>query len=246
MNKKKEPKTQKSKQGNTSKQSLQKFTDFENIKTLEQFKELKETDPKTFDKTYNWLCQKVTDEFNRDTPVANELDRYFNRLENCLEAYGVTEESKKVFKRQRWYINEHKIKVCIHKTLKDKGYLPDNTEISNETGLSRVTVTEHIKSGALSEFKQEEREKYKMLNTKALEMIYRIGIIKEDVRALKIFVDLTREDPAEASRITNNYIQINNTKIDNLLINQLPEEVRLQIETLVLSNLPETKQLPAE
>ena len=125
---------------------LQKFTDFEEIKTKEQFIELKSIDEVKFDEVFEWLTNKVNEASNREKPIAGEFDRYINRLEKAMELrkFAETPEENErfitMYKRDRWYINEAKIKHCIHKALKETCYLPNNTNIAIETGLSRVTI----------------------------------------------------------------------------------------------------------
>jgi hypothetical protein len=114
--------------------------------------------------------------------------------------------------------------------------LPTNTEISTATGLSRVTVIDHIKGNSLSMFKAEQREQYKVLRSNAINELYFLGFAYQNVKALKLFIEITQD---ENNTVVNNFIQINNTKIDTVLIDKLPAETRKQIETLILENLPE-------
>jgi hypothetical protein len=53
-----------------------------------------------------------------------------------------------------------------------------------------------------------------------------------------MFIELTKETGDIGRVVNNNYIQINNTIIDTVLIQRLPEETRLKIENLILENLP--------
>lgn len=219
--------------------SLQKFTDFEQIKTKEQFIELKNTDDTKFEDLFSWLVNKVNDESTKETPEAGQFDKYFNRLEKAMELknFGETpEENQKaisLFKRDRWYINEAKIKHCIHKAVTNNCYLPNNTTIAQETGLSRVTVDKHLKAYGLNNYKKEELDKYEALNSMALNKLYQIGVNNSNIKALTAFINFT--NPPKGI-VNNNYIQINNTKIDNVVIENLPENVRLQIEALILEN----------
>jgi hypothetical protein len=57
----------------------------------------------------------------------------------------------------------------------------------------------------------------------------------ENTKALKMFIDHTGEP--KKTVINNNHIQINNTRIDSLLIDQLPMETRNQIEALILKTV---------
>jgi hypothetical protein len=221
---------------------LQKFTDFEELKTKEQFLELKNTDNVKFDELFSWLLRKINEAKSRDKPVAGEFDKYFNRLEKAIEMYGVAEtpeENERIiatYKRDRWYVNEGKIKHCIHKELANNCYLPTNTQIANETGLSRVTIDKHLKAYGLNKFKTEELDKYEVLNSMALNRLYQLGMNQNNIKALTSFINYT--NPSKGT-INNNYIQINNTKIDNVIIENLPDDIRREIEDLIIKSLPD-------
>lgn len=223
-----------------SNKGLQKFTDFEKLKTVEEFTELLETDKVKFDELVNWLQVKVNEATNKKEPEDCEIDRYFNRIEKILPlAYpqkNIEEENTILqnLRRDRWYINDSIIKNYINKQLLEYSYLPNNTDISKATGLSRVTIDKHIKENGASIYKTDEIDKYKMLNNNAINRLYKIGMNENNLKALKMFIDYTG-DPKKTT-INNNYIQINNTRIDSLLIEQLPYDTRNQIEALILNN----------
>lgn len=227
-----------SKQGNTGKQSLQKFTEFEKLTTVEDFKGLQQTDPKQLEQLCNWLTGKLNVALKAEPPEQGEIDKYANRVERVLEVMGDSTFLLTQFKRDRWYINEGLIKTYIHNTLVNKRYLPTNTQISDATGLSRVTVNKHIKENNLSDYKADEREKYRILNSTALNQLYYLAFQNADVKALKMFIELTKDTAGSSGVVNNNYIQINNTRIDNVLVEKLPAETRIQIENLIRKNLP--------
>ena len=161
---------------------LQKFTDFELIKTKEDFVELKNTDDAKFEELFSWLINKVNEANKKEIPEAGELDRYFNRLEKAMELrkFGETpdenERAISLYRRDRWYINDAKIKHCIHKAVTNNCNFPNNTNIAEETGLSRVTIDKHLKEYGLNNYKKEELDKYEALNSMALNKLYQIGI----------------------------------------------------------------------
>lgn len=222
-----------------SKKGLQKFTDFEKLETAEEFTELLETNKEKFNDLVKWLQVKVNEAVKKDTPDYCEVDRYFNRIEKIFPiAYPQKNKKEEIvglknLKRQRWYVNDQLIKNFINKQLLDYSYLPTNTDISSATGLSRVTIDKHIKEGKTN-YTNDEVEKYKMMNSKVINRIYKLGMTENNLKALKLFIDYTGEP--KQTTINNNYIQINNTRIDSVLIEQLPIETRNQIEALILNN----------
>ena len=232
---------------NQKKKGLQKFTDFEKLETLEEFIELQKTDKKKFSELFVWLQNKINEAVIKETPEDGEVDRYFNRIEKVLYlAYPKeTPEAKAEvltnLRRDRWYTNDNIIKNYIHKRLYENSQLPTNTDISRATGLSRVTIDKHIKENGANVYKTEERDKYKMLNDKAIARLYQVGIKENNLKALKMFIDYTGEP--KNTVVNNHYVQINNTRIDSLLIDKLSIETRNQIETLIINN---TLKLPYE
>jgi ribosomal protein S8 len=209
---------------------LQKFTDFENLKTVEDFKALQEASPTEFEKSIEWLSSKLDEALKVNTGI----DRYFNRLENSVCLWD--NENLTSLKRDRWRVNESRIKNHIHKKLMENGYIPSINDISKETGLSRVTVSKHLTETNLSQFKNEQLETFKILNTNVLQRIYRIGMQTNDLKALRMFFQLTGGNIQLETVVNNNYIQVNNTKIDNAIINQLPIESREAIENIIIES----------
>ena len=232
---------------NQKNKGLQKFTDFDNLKTVEEFTELQKTDGKKFLELVTWLQKKLNEAIKSETPEAGDIDKYFNRIEKiCPIAYPqeTPEDSEAMLtnlRRDRWYINDNIIKNYIHKRLYENSHLPTNSDISRATGLSRVTIDKHIKENGANIYKTEERDKYKMLNDRAISRLYQVGVKENNLKALKMFIDLTGEP--KKTVVNNHYIQINNTRIDSLLIDQLPIETRNQIEALIINN---TLKLPYE
>jgi hypothetical protein len=220
-------------------ESLQRFTDFEKVKTVEEFIEIEKTGENKKKELLNWLLGKVNDAVKKEKPEEREIDKYFNRLELFMPFLDkdIAEEEKQYridhLKRERWYLNDELIKKCINDNILKYGILPTNSNIQTETGLSRVTINKHLKESGDSLYKTEELEKFKILNNLALGRIYKIGVNNNDAKALKLFIDLTGE--SKKTVINNNYIQINNTRIDSLLIDQLPVETKNQIEALILN-----------
>jgi hypothetical protein len=226
-----------SKQNN---KGLQRFTDFDSLRTVEEFTELSILDNDKFLELFVWLQDKLNEALKKEKPEDGEIDRYFTRLEKILPiAYPDRSPEDKAevmvnLKRDRWYVNDNLIKEYINSELTKNRGLPTNTQISTATGLSRVTIDKHLKENGASIQKAEELDKFKLLNSIAISRLYKIGMTENNTKALKMFIDYTGEP--KKTVINNNYIQINNTRIDSLLIDQLPDETRNQIEALILNN----------
>lgn len=224
----------------TAKKSLQKITDFSNLKTLEQFQELFDKDPKEHSKCLLWLQNELNNSIANKTPNdRTTIDKYFNRCERAISVNGYykfdrIEIEKEDFKNQRWTANEQLIAGELYKFTKENHRVPTVLEIANNTGLSRTTVHKHlIESNYTATNKLENKEVISKLRDKVLSVIYAIGMKNNDIKTLSKFVELTTE---KEPKNVKNYIQINNTKIDNHFIENLPPEAQRQIEEIILLN----------
>ncbi|MBF4519483.1 hypothetical protein IRZ71_24325 [Flavobacterium sp. ANB] len=214
---------------------LQKLTDFSTLNTLEQFQRIFDENPAEHKKLLTWLQEQLNDALSDEKPT-NTIDRYFDLAELALSVNGYNRTPQKVenFKNQRWTVNEQLIARQLHLFTKENQRTPTVLEISQATGLSRTTVHKHLlESDYTATHKQQSKEVLSKLREKAIGMIYSIGMQNNDVKALARYVELTTE--REPKNIKN-YIQINNNRIDNLVIENLPPEAQRQIEKIILLN----------
>ncbi len=224
----------------TAKKSLQKITDYSNLKTLEQFQELFDNDPKEHHKCLSWLRDELNNTLANKAPKdTTTIDKYFNLCERAISVIGYyspdrVESIKEDFKNQRWTANEQLITRELHRFTKENYRVPTVLEIANNTGLSRTTVHKHlIESNYTATNKLENKEVISKLRDKVLSVIYSIGMQYNDIKTLSKFVELTTE---KEPKNVKNYIQINNTKIDNHFLENLPPEAQRQIEEIILLN----------
>ena len=217
------------------KEGLQTITDFSNLNTLEQFQRIFDDDPAEHKKCLLWLQEQLNEALNSPKPTST-IDKYFDLSEMALSVNGYNRQIEKVegFKNQRWTANEQLIVRQLHIFTKEQQRAPTALEIAQATGLSRTTVHKHLlESDYTTTHKQQSKEVLSKLREKALGMIYSIGVQNNDVKALTRYVELTTE---KEPKNVKNYIQINNTKIDNLIIENLPAEAKRQIEKIILLN----------
>jgi hypothetical protein len=223
-----------------AKKSLQKITDYSVLKTLEQFQELFDKDPKEHKLCLKWLQSELNKAIKIEEPKDTiTIDKYFDLCEIAISVNGYfepdeIETSKEDFKNQRWNANEFIIVKTLHSFTKNYSRTPTVLEIAKLTGLSRTTVHKHfVESDYTTTYKKDNKEVLSKLRDKALGTIYSIGIRNSDIKALTKYVELTTE---KEPKNVKNYIQINNTKIDNLVIENLPIEAKRQIEEIILLN----------
>jgi hypothetical protein len=115
--------------------------------------------------------------------------------------------------------------------------MPTIKEISEETQLSRVTVTKHLKLYYDSEIYRAKEHMYKFLREKLLIKVY--GYAHDgNMRAAKIFMDATynlNEPGTKIQNQQNNFIQINGVKVTEEQIQKLPSDKQRQVGEILES-----------
>ncbi|HXB41432.1 MAG TPA: hypothetical protein VNZ49_12875 [Bacteroidia bacterium] len=214
---------------------LQKFTDFENIKTKEDFIKFKKENPDRMDILYEFITKRLNEVANASEKKEGELDKYFNRAIRFTEVNG-NEEMGGIIKRERWYINESKINVFVNNYLAKNRFVPSTADIARDTGLSRVTIQKHLKERKDTEYYKEQKETLSGLTNSVLCQLYKIGIEDSNVKALKVFVDYFKEENSIAETkigTQNNYIQINNTLLTEEMVKKFSPLQLKQIEEII-------------
>lgn len=153
------------------------------------------------------------------------------KLYLLIEKYIPLEGGVKDWKRQDWEINHIKISSCIHNHVLNNNSFPAINTIAEKTELSRQTIYEHLKTGIAGEFYQEKLKMWEGLTDNIYKNLY-YQAINGSVQASKILLDniyRSSTTPATNIREQNNYIQINNTKIDELTIAELPDVAKDKI-----------------
>jgi len=186
---------------------------------------------KVFEHFQNTIAQ---DEASGYHSKANRLRDKVDLFLNYLKVEGGATDVR----RQDW--NNHHISIISairnHLINEDYGQLPNLTTIAEKTKLSRQTVSEHLKEGISNKFYQERFKHLEYLTGDVLGKLYKLAI-QGNVSAARVFLDSTlkaAQAPATNIKQQNNYIQINNTRIDEVTVNELPEAARIEIENIVM------------
>lgn len=143
-------------------------------------------------------------------------------------------------RRQTWELNHNAIVTFVSVYLSDNAKMPTVTEISDKTGLSRETVTNHIHAFKKSKFAREQKDRFALLKPKIMGMLYKLSA-EGDVRAMRVLldaIDKTECDDKPAQVTQTNYIQINSVTITQDELQALPPAQRKKIETYILKQLP--------
>lgn len=137
-----------------------------------------------------------------------------------------------------WTTNHRKIVKTVSRLTSSGGQFPSVHEISANTGLSRVTVTNHLKELNRGNVADMYQAKYNCLREDILQGLFFTAKMGEDattkLKSAKLFLDNTK--PPNQQNTTNNFIQINNVYIDSKTIAALPEADRKQIEDIILQS----------
>jgi hypothetical protein len=205
--------------------SLQRFTN--NTDSIETLRQLYKSSPKELTNVFYEILEEVNKCISGENKKVGDTEKYFNLLHKFIEV--IVPEELENNRRLQYQVNKMKIEEAIHKSIINNNRVPLQYEIEQITKLSRTTIAKHIKAGTGAEYYKEDSEVLKLLSHNVLKTLYRIGITQNNVKALKVFLDYVGNS---TSRYQNNFIQINNTRIDEVIINQLPEEERLKVENI--------------
>lgn len=224
-----------------SKKSLLKFTDFKELDKV------KGSDIGKYLCSYNeaipylnYLLEITNNEKERAQKKSDAL----NKIADVLKAIGNNEQADE-FRRLDYEQNNTAIKVYLYNwALRNTGF-PTVENIAAETNLSRTTIYKHLNK---SNYRTIQREKdvalVEGLRDIALENLLKIGISKDNVKALTAFIKFTepKREVSLKSVTNNNYLTINNFKISQEVIEALPEDKRVEIAALIQKSLPNDKK----
>jgi hypothetical protein len=170
-----------------------------------------------------------------NTLAQEDRDLFLNKIDDALANDN---------KRDLWEQNHFRILGSIDKITRKYNRFPSRSELSRDTGLSRVTIGKHLKQYLNSEAYQEKREEYIIMREALLARVYKLAVDHDDTRATKLFLEATAqmEQPANVNirNQQNNFIQINGLSITQQQLEQLPVEKQQQLKDILFATL-ETK-----
>ena len=200
--------------------SLQKFTDFSKIQTKDDVTLL---DKDTKHQFFEYLVDELNNLLNNKKDVI-KLDKVVELIKNLFPDFY-----NKNVKNVLWCSNHSKICLFIDNYIGENCIMPSSDQIANGVNLSRQTVTKHLKSFA-GELYEAEMDKHRYMTSNVLAKLYKIGL-SGNVGALKVYLDFISKFSMVKKQ--TNYIQINNTRIDEVTINGLPDDAKRKIEEIV-------------
>jgi DNA-binding phage protein len=223
----------------SSKKSLQKLTEIpEKVNEVLLLKRIEPTDLEQLsevekDSLYSILNHKL------NNLKGDERDTFLKKFDAIIPQST---------KNQLWEYNHNKVTTAITLIMQDCGAMPSVSQIAEKAGLSRQTVSKHIKDFKTNPQYLEYAEQFKFMGTKLLAKLFQFALAG-DLGAAKLYFNvigaLSSEQANNSTLIQNqsNYIQINNTVISQETVKQLNPEQLNSLETIFRTALPQPKPL---
>jgi hypothetical protein len=155
----------------------------------------------------------------------------------------VQEELQANANLQLWEGCHGKITNAIIAYLCEYGTMPSQSYIAEATGLSRKTVHKHMDTFSASTARKSMTNSFGMMKDVVLAQILKAAI-HGDLKAAKLYMEASKtlsgqEDKPQKGAKQNNYLQINNTIINQQIIQQLKPEQLHRIEEIIAKELHE-------
>ncbi len=213
------------------KKSLQKFTESENkIKAVLKLKKITWEDLKPLTKKeLNLLSEVLKPLVNNSKGV--ERDKLFKKID------AVTNEETK---NETWEHNHIKITWAISTLMQELNRMPSKRELADKTGLSRQTINKHLKEYHTHPLYEGQIEQFKFMRSNVLSRVYFFAL-QGDMKAAKLYFDILGTNTLLVNNTSiqnqNNFIQINNTLINQENIKLLNPEQLNSIEDILKTTI---------
>lgn len=222
--------------------SLKKLTIDEISNKNEFIRFLKENRKLELSEVSEILSEQLLKSYNNNLGKEHLYNEWINFLFD-LEPSEENELNRKQFNNSTYERNHQAITSFIHNHVLETKRFPTVIEISEDTGLSRTTVYDHLEKGVGHEHSMGVVKSIEYMKVKAMQKLYLIGIEKDDTRALRSFIQLSDKGFIQGNTTINNFIQVNNLKLSKEELKQLPEESLNQIQQIIQEGLKENKTI---
>ena len=219
-----------------TKEGLQRFTDYESKKShLLGLEVITKEDLKILDSDEKELfIELILEKINN--LKGDERDTFLEKIES-ITPQGL--------KNQIWESNHCAITIAISTLMQEYGRMPSKNEIASHSKLSRQTIHKHIKEISSHSLYEFELQQFKFASSKILAKLFKYAV-NGDVKACKIYLDMVgfkndSIDTGITSNTQNNFIQINNTILNQENLSKLNQSQIIEIENILKLALPESK-----
>jgi hypothetical protein len=209
-------------------QSLQKLTELEiKIQKLLELEIIKPDDIKSFSQ----------DELNELSKVLMNRMEQVTGIDRDRLVYKMSQIISQETKSEMWEYNHHAITAAISNMMQEFGRMPSKTEIATSTKLSRQTVHKHLKDYASNPIYLGQIEQFRFMASKVLTKVFHYAV-NGDMGAAKLYFNVMGAFNGQLLGQTNietqnNYVQINNTIINQDAVRRLTSEQLNQIEGIL-------------
>lgn len=149
---------------------------------------------------------------------------------------GTPEQDEQETRTIQFQRNRHVIKTALDAYIAKNSKLPSTTALSKITGFTRPTIEAHLKAGAINLHFRQELSKLQLLSSDLLVKLYQLGL-NGDAKAIKMLVDILLAGQKFNVGTTQNFIQINNLRVDNRNLDKLRPKAKAQIEKIIRREL---------
>lgn len=192
----------------------------------------------------------LSDIADLNPPERHYLDQNLTQTMQQLEGTPYDEFLAKVdqiitpeSKSDIWENNHLAISEAIAQNMRVLGFMPTQTEIAEHTGLSRQTVSKHLKEYKKQPEFIQQAQQFAFMAPHLLANVYKLTL-NGDVRAARLYFEVigaktTRpqnnihSSATHLSGTQHNYIQINNTILSQENLARLTTEQLNQIEGII-------------
>ena len=211
----------------TRKKGLQRLTNSQlKIEKVFNLKQITENDLSILTKAEETqLFEKITTALNEAKGVERD---------NIIEKIDLI--AGKEYRSQIWEYNHSTITSTIATLMQELGRMPAQREIATKSGLSRQTISKHIKEYSKHNLYLSEVENFRFMASKVLAKMFQFAV-NGDTGAAKIFlkaVGAMNETGTNSTLIKtqNNFVQINGMVIKQETLMQLSPEQIYVIESV--------------
>jgi hypothetical protein len=188
--------------------------------TPEDTKSLTDEERKLFKKKIAELCDNAKD---------NERTALLSKLGQIAPAE---------VQHQLWENNHTNISATIAQLMYKLGRMPTKAEVARATGLSRVTIYNHLKQYRYHEIFAERKEEFRYMEETLMAALFKKAL-QGDVKSARLYFEMAgligKAGTSGKNVIENqhNYIQINNIKLSQEEVQKLSPEKLTQIEEIL-------------
>ena len=145
-----------------------------------------------------------------------------------------------------WELNHTRISYAIKNHIHKYGSMPNKSQVAKETGLSRKTVHKHMETITTSPLAKEQKEIFSLMTSNVISKVMQ-SALNGDTGAAKLYLNTIDKANGPAGKDIvinnqNNYIQINNTVLNQQVIQKLKPEQLQKIEDIIKASLEQEGQ----